>query len=308
MSIGLSTHGLLRLVLLTVYLAVNVYYIATEMKWTPRVADLALWRELLPAFADGTLYRISPDVPYVWSPVIAPIQGVLGSAYWPQAALHFAIVALLRDWRIVLLLGSYMFWPAVMGGNPLFTLIVVGAWLAWDGNDRWALVFLALSVAIPRPLQVPLMLVLLWTRPQLRRPFAAIFAFHALLVLATGYGLEWVQASLSHAGTPALDISPRAFVGDVWLLIALPAAVLLTLAKRPGWAGLMASPYWLAGYLLLPLIEVRRTGERAPRATCSPSGSRPSPRYATRWGPGWLRRSRFPPRSGRGIPAPTPKP
>lgn len=263
------------------YVTINLYMIAAWMDWTPYDADIAIWDALATGLATGTLYDLTSEIPFVWSPVIAPVQALVGATgFWTQAAVQLATVVLLRDWRlIVLVLSSFFFWPAILGENPLFTLTLVAGMLAWRGSDRWALVYLALSVMIPRPLQIPLMVLLLWERSRLRLPFLIGFAVHALLVLGSGYALPWAQVVIEQARTPVMDIGPRTLITPYWLWISIPFGVLFVALRKPGWAGLFFSPYWLGGYFLWPLIDAAgRTGERARRLPSGPSEfhSRPS--------------------------------
>jgi hypothetical protein len=226
--------------------------------------DFEIWRQLPDRLRDGTLY----DGLFRWSPVAAypmALVGIAGPVAW--AGLHVAALALLRDWRLALLVvASWGFWTDLTAGNA-FTFILVAAVLAWRGSRAWSLVYLGLLLLIPRPIQIPLALWLLWQRPDLRLPFAAIFTVHALAVLISGYGPDWIYRLVATGGPEMglpfpLNSAPSAFIGWWWMLIGLPLGAWLLWKGRPGWAGLAVSPYWLPYYLLMPLLEITTDSRR----------------------------------------------
>ena len=115
-----------------------------------------------------------------------------------------------------------------------------------------------LALLIPRPLMVPLVAWVLWQRPEWRIPFGALFVAHAVGVLLSGWGPEWVARLLS-AGPEELgselNYAPSRLIGNLWLLVALPGALLLTLRGWIGAASVLAAPYWLPYYWLMLALD-----------------------------------------------------
>ncbi|MGI8828881.1 MAG: hypothetical protein ACR2I5_03795 [Candidatus Limnocylindria bacterium] len=110
--------------------------------------------------------------------------------------------------------------------------------------------------------------------PEIRGQAAAIFAIHGAVVLASGLTADWVANVVAH-GAPLGNYGPSAQIGVIlWLVIGIPLGVFLALRGRVGWAGLAVSPYWLAGYLMMPLVELRHPARRNPVVE---RGSRPPP-------------------------------
>ena len=77
---------------------------------------------------------------------------------------------------------------------------------------------------------------------------------------ATGWGAEWVGILVASTQQveSELNVGPSRFVGLAWLVVALPVAAWLTWRGRLGWASLLAAPYWLPYYLLMPVLELDR--------------------------------------------------
>ena len=247
-----------RILLIAVYVGINLALLI-RMPPAYNARDWAIWKELPDALSDGRLYHLQTDVPFVWSPVVAPVMALVGlTGFWPQAVLQVSLVALLRDRLMILLvLSSFLFWPAVAGGNPLFTLTLVAAIGAFRGSHGWSLGFLVLATLIPRPLTMPLAVWLLWRRSRLRWPFAGLLAAHAAVVAATGYIGPWAEIMRDLAAAmPAGSWGTEALAGT-WMLVRVPLGVWLTYRNHPGWGGLLVSPYILSGYLLFPIIEMR---------------------------------------------------
>jgi hypothetical protein len=124
-------------------------------------------------------------------------------------------------------------------------------------------VYLLLALLMPRPLAVPLLVWLLWKRPEWRIPFAVAVVLNVVAVVALGYGPAWLTALL-HAGegTSVADFGPAAFIGTLWVPIGLVLAAFLTWRGRLGLASLAASPYWLPQYLLMLLLDIVPVRER----------------------------------------------
>lgn len=229
----------------------------------PLAADWALWSALPEAIERGTPYMTGTALPMVWSPLMGWVMSavVLYIGFWPWAALHLAVVGLLRDpLLIVMTIASWGFWMDLAGANTFVFVFVAGA-LAFAGNRPAAYAYLGLCLLMPRPVQLPLAVWLLVTKPHTRIPFFALFVVHALIVMATGYADDWLMAVVRYGSDPA-DIGPGHWTGLWWLAIGVPLGVLLTLRGRLGWAGVAVTPYLLPQYLLMPLIELRRRVDR----------------------------------------------
>lgn len=219
-----------------------------------RVYEVAVARYGQPDLYDSVLgaasYRYSPVAIYPLS-----VLTLMPEELW--RALHIAALFLLPYPMIGLV--AFPFWFDVHAGN-LVTFIVVAAYWALRGN-RWATgILLTLTLLIPRPMMVPLVLWVLWKRPEWRVPFVALFVVHAAAVVATGYADEWVSGLLS-AGSEVdgkVNIGPTQLIGYWWLLAALPLAGWAFWRGYPATAGLLVQPYWLPYYLLLPLADARR--------------------------------------------------
>jgi len=267
-AIGLPSALSPRLAL-AAYLGLNIAAFVLFEPFKLLRGDWELWAALPSALATGTLYSLDAPMPYVWSPLLAPVMALVSiTGFWPQAVAHVAVLFTLRDrWLVALVASSAFFWPAIMGGNPMFTLMLVLAILSYRGGRVASLAFLALVIMIPRPLFLPLAAWLLWKRAELRVPFALLFIIHASAVAASGYAIPWIEAALSHSDAPLLDLGITAWVGTGWLVIGIPLGIWLTVRGHPGWAGLAVSPYILQGYLLMPMIEVRR---RVPQSLGNP--------------------------------------
>lgn len=250
------------LVCLAAINAVLLVVVFAGFALAPVAFDWDLFVEAGRRYFDGALYDWEGIASFRYSPLfalafsaIAPI-GFLG---W--SILHFASLLLL-PWRIALVaLASAPFWYDVQNGNTM-TFVVVAAYHAVEGSRVGTLAFLALALLIPRPLMFPITVWILWQRPRWILPFAALFALHALLVAATGWGPEWI-GNLVGRGTDDLanrgDFGPSQLLGIWWWPIGLAAALWFALHGRLGLASLFASPYWLLHYFLTLLLELRGT-------------------------------------------------
>ena len=219
-------------------------------------------------------YTIEPPWTFRWSPVAAwilvPLTAV-GPIPW-MVAQFASLLALPR--RIALLaLVTVPFWADVYEGNIL-TFSFVLAVLALRGSRLASLAFIGLAILVPRPLMVPVVVWLLWKRPDLRTPTAVIFAIHAVLVAFAGYGTQWLQRLVTSGDEIALhNAGPSALIGVWWIPIGLALAVFFTWRGRLGLASLAASPYLILYYWLFGLLEFVRPGEGAAGA--------PTARYVT---------------------------
>jgi hypothetical protein len=199
-------------------------------------------------------FRYSPVAAYAFA-VIAPI-GFVG---W--LILHFAALATLPRRLALFTVISFPFWSDVYNGN-LMTFVYVAAATALAGSEIGTILFFAFTLLAPRPLMFPITIWLLWRRPRWRPWFVGMFAGHAALVLATGEGPAWIHKLLATGGediSTVRDWGPVNIIGPWWFLLGLLAAAWLLWRGRLGLASLAASPYWLAPYLLMALLELGPT-------------------------------------------------
>jgi hypothetical protein len=211
------------------------------------------------AFGDGS-FRWSPVIAWLFVPL-----GVIGPLGW--RLLHAAaLILLLPNRRLALIAAvSWPFWFDVAAGN-ITTFVFVAGMLALRGNRAGELATLALAMLAPRPLVLPLAAWLIWRRPHLRAPAAALLVAHALLLLPVGWAGQWAERLFSVLPQQlgiAFDVGPARLIGPWWVPIGLALAVVLVVRNRVGWACLAAAPYWLPYYLFMPLLELERPSPRA---------------------------------------------
>jgi hypothetical protein len=105
---------------------------------------------------------------------------------------------------------------------------------------------------------IPVAAWLLWKQPRWRWPFVLGAVAQLLIVAVLGWGNGWL-GTLVNASSDALlpsNVGPSRFIGQWWLVIGIPMGAWLTVRGRVGWAALVASPYWLPYYLLMPILEL----------------------------------------------------
>lgn len=256
-----------RLLALALYVAVQVrLLIHTVPSLSIIPMDWHVWARVPEAMANGTLYDpTAGHFPWIMSPVMAPVMAGVALAGYPVfVALHFAAVTLLRDWRLIgLVLVTAAFWTDVAATN-VFTFVFVAGVLALRGSRWGTLAYLALFLLMPRPVQLPLAVWLLWQRPELRMPFGVMFAVHGIAVLLTGYAGDWLYAMTSYGIRPAFNLGPTAWLGLWWMALGIPLAVVLARRGWVGLAGLAITPYLLTHYLLVLLWDLRSPLWRPP--------------------------------------------
>lgn len=218
---------------------------------------------------------------FVWSPVAAyPLKLVvpLGFDLWRLVLLAGALVMPTWPLRLVVLI-SWPLWTDITTGN-LVTLIFLSSVWALRGSQIGTLAFFTFALLIPRPLLAPMAIWIVWKRPEWRWPFAGMFVAHALLVVWTGLGAEWIHTLLTTgSGLQSffLNLSPTRFVGYWWFVIGLPLAWWLFRRGHVGWAGLAISPYIWIYYLFWTLPPVNRAKAGAAREPgCFGSMPRPA--------------------------------
>jgi len=182
------------------------------------------------------------------------------------------MVPLLRDWKLsALTLLSVPFWVDTIIGNTVVFVFAAGA-VALNGSRWGALTYLALCCLMPRPLQAPLALWLLWKRPDLRLPFVGMVAVTLGHAIASGYLVDWITALVGQSSANyehVANFGPTRILGSAWLLVGIPIGAWLTLKGRVGLAGLAVTPYLLPAYFLVLLWELHRwprTNEHADHA------------------------------------------
>ena len=245
---------------IAVYIGLNVgLLLYMHERPGPQNVDWRLWE----ALRGGPMYSAeSGGIPFVYSPLAGyALIGVTYLGYWAWFAAHVAVLWLLRFSPLLVLLVavSWGWWSDAMMGNAFVFVFVAGV-LAFRGSKGWALAFMALSCLMPRPVQVPLALWLLWTMPAIRWATVGIVAANVVLIALSGLGPAWIAAlrNLS-ASDIAIDLGPTVFFGAWWFIVGLPLAAWLTWKRRPGWAGLALTPYTLPQYLLMPFIDHARS-------------------------------------------------
>jgi hypothetical protein len=210
---------------------------------------------------DGSLYAFDPSYNYVWSPTMAAILAtvVIPVGYWAWFALHVMCLAFLRDGRMIALaLLSLSLWVDAGLGNTVVFVVVAGI-LALRGSRVGEVAFVALFALVPRPVQLPLLVWLLWRRPHLRIPFVLVSGCVLASAAAVGLLDDWVTAAAGlamAATTGPANFGPTAAIGLGWYAIAIPAATLLTVRGHVGTAGLLISPYLYPQYLLFLLFDI----------------------------------------------------
>lgn len=233
------------------YAAVNIALISLR---TPQAhMDWLLWEVVSSSLSDGEMYGGGSQVPFLWSPLMAPVMALFNSAPWLLVLAHFLVLPLLRSPLLIgLVLVSYGFWADIAN---MFTFVMVSGVLAWRGSRPAALVYIGLFLLMPRPVQLPLALLLVARMPSIRLAAAALTLSQGLAVLTTGMAAAWVSAMVEYGTGAHFDIGLTYHIGMWWLVLGIPLALILTVGRRPAWAGLMMSPYLLPQYFLILLVE-----------------------------------------------------
>ena len=257
-------HRSIWLALAAVYTVVTLVLVAFTARQLVPYGDWNVWQQVPARLAEGRLYDHSdPSYSWVWSPLAAWLMAVvvlpMGSLAW--GALHLAALALLRDWRLIALVGlSYPFWMDTLMANT-FAFSALTGYAAWRGSRWAAIAYLVLLVLMPRPVQVPLAALLLWRDRSLWLPLIGIAAIGFVTAVGSGYAADWLRVLVGVGvdyPSQEFNLSPTRILGPAWLVVGIPLAVWLTVRKHPGWAGLAMTPYLVPQYLLMLILEVGR--------------------------------------------------
>lgn len=236
------------------YVGLNLSFVLGSPVLESHEIGRAIWK----ALADGRPpYDTGTEVPFAFSPLMVPVMVVASSVgIWAWGLLHVGAVLLLRTpLLIVLVIGSWGFWTAFAESNPFVFAFVAGV-LAMRGSRTAAIVYMALLFLMPRPVQIPLAMYLIWTMPAIRIPAFGLFVAHGAIVLATGLADDWI-AIMAAVANPWWNIGPTAWLGLGWLVAGIPLGTWLLSRGRVGWAGLAWSTYLVPHNLLMPLVERR---------------------------------------------------
>jgi uncharacterized membrane protein len=254
--------GLLAIIVLNALLVAN--QISIILAGYPG-ADLVDYQLAAKRVWEGGLYATDGVYHFRYSPVAAYLFAPLGlvtPTFW--RALHIAAALAMPTWPMrLLLLASWPFAFDLQLGNVITFVLLAAAW-AMRGNRIGALFFLAFCLLFPRPLMLPVAAWLLWRQPWLRWPFVAMFAVHAALVVASGWGGAWIAqlfASTEEIGS-VFNVGPTAWVGLWWLVLGIPLGAWLFWRGRVGLSGLAFSPYLLPYYLMFALLDLPSSHSR----------------------------------------------
>jgi hypothetical protein len=205
---------------------------------------------------DVTAFRWSPPAAWIWSTLIEP----MGENLWRFA--HIAVLALL-PWRVALIvLVSAPFWHAVAGGNMIVFAFVAG-WHALNGNRAGIVAFTVMAALVPRPLMLPVLLVIVWRYPVARWSFGLAAIGVVVWSVAVGLADDFVARLLWAGGdmSSTANIGPSQFIGAAWVPIGLALGGWLLWRGHVGLASVAVSPYWFPAYLLFGLFDLCRANE-----------------------------------------------
>jgi len=243
--------------------AVNLAFLVGYAIWVVQRGghpfDYPIFAEASTRLFDGTLYQWDTHgYIYPYSPVFAWLFVPFAAmGIWVWWALHFLAVALIPSWpwRLAILVSAG-FWMDTYEGNVTAFFMLAGYWMV-RGN-RWAgWAFLVGTLLVPKPQFVIIAAWLVWRNREYVKPLVWIVPVYALLVLATGYGFDWLAAlpGASHDIDSPFQFLPSRIIGVWWLAIGLPLAAWLAAKDHPGWASIAGSLYAGAPQLLLLTTE-----------------------------------------------------
>lgn len=235
-----------------------------------QVAHLGLVNAVNTIGGDWTLMSTASNVtlaggnPYAGTEFMWPPLGAI--AFYPAALMgwhlwqiaHLVGALAMPTWRLrIVVLVAFPFWWDVELGNILTFVLLAAVW-AIRGNRIAILIFLALTILVPRPLMIPIAAWILWKEAWTRAPFFLALAGSVAVTAAIGLLVPFVARSfdatslLSHHA----NVAPSHLIGAAWIAIAAPISVWLFSRHRLGLASLFAAPYWFPYYLLMGLADV----------------------------------------------------
>ena len=248
------------IIALVALIAWNANSIRDAFTWAIAGTPRADWYNLLPLdpknpYANEA-FRWSPAAAWLWAGAIVP----LGLLVWRLA--HLVALSVLGDWRLIVAVAlTFPFWWDTLNGNVL-TFVLVTAWLALQGNRAGVIAYCVLAALVPRPLMVPVLVYLLWTRRDARIVFALSVAAVLLHAAAVGELGDWI-GRLTSGGSELASVyntGPSHYIGTLWIPIGIGLAFL---AARYGWFGVASvafSPYLFHYYLLMLVLDLRPGG------------------------------------------------
>jgi len=203
-----------------------------------------------PLYGPDWKWRYSPAALLTMAPALA--TGLVG---W--TILHVVALGLIRPlWLAALVAVSWPFWVDVVAGNTV-TFVMVAGIAAMRGSTTGTYAYWWLAMTIPRPMQLPLAIYLVWRRRDLWRGLLVMAIVHLAIVLVVGQGREWITYLLERGAENtalAFNIHPFADLGWAWLLAGAPAAAVIAMLGWPGVAGVVLWPSLLAQYLLMAFV------------------------------------------------------
>jgi hypothetical protein len=160
-------------------------------------------------------------------------------------------------WRVALVsILLWPFWESQLHGS--FTpLIFVSAWHALEGRTWGTVAFCTFAAFIPRPLMLPVLVVLLWRYPVARWAFIGAGVFVLAYSLAVGQLDDWVLRLVAVPAEQPYNIAPSALIGSWWVPIGLALGAVLTWRGWYGLASLAVQPYLFTSYLLMGVLDLR---------------------------------------------------
>lgn len=253
------TQHILLVPIVLAGLVINWQWLVTLYDWATieflRTNDWSVLAGLDPRNPYATEgFHWSVPAAWIWAGLVVPM------GFFAWAGLHFLAIATIRDWRVVVLVfATFPFWADVASGNML-TFAFVAAWHALAGNRAGVVAFVVLAALIPRPLMVPVLAYLLWTRKDARWAFAAAAGVVVASGLATGTLWTWIGMSLGTATGGWMEahwnVGPSSVLGTAWLPLGLVLGAWAWWRGRLGLASLLVSPYLIHYYAIFALLEL----------------------------------------------------
>jgi hypothetical protein len=193
-----------------------------------------------------------------WSPPAVWLNTTIQPWAYPVVFALNIVALTFLPWRVALIaVLLWPFWGSQLHGS-LLPMIVVAAWTALDGRKAGVVAFVLFAALIPRPLMLPVLVVLLYRYPLARWAFGASVLFVVGYSLAVGQLDDWVLRLTAVGADQPYNVSPSAWIGAWWYPVGLTLAAFLTWRGWYGLASLAISPYLFTSYLLFALLDLRR--------------------------------------------------